>query len=382
MLAEDRGELALVMSGGGARAAYQVGFLRSLVRRHPTLRPTILTGVSAGAINAACLAAVEGRLLDRVEHLTEIWRTLTTEKVFHVESGVLAANVLRSGLKLVSGGVVRGPGVRALVDTAPLRRLLIHACQARPDGSLPGIADNLVRGGLRAVALTAASYSTGQSVTFIEGHGIAPWSRAQRRSVLCHLNVSHVMASAALPIFFPAIEIHGRWYGDGGMRLTAPLSPAVRLGARRIIAISTRYVRAAHEVDETAVDAYPPPAQVLGLLFNSVFLDQFDADAQVLERINELVDTVDPEKRGELRKVELCLFRPSRDLGKLANEHEPDLPGAFRFLTRGLGTRETRSNDMLSLVMFQPDYLARVIELGERDADARAGEIDRFLALG
>jgi NTE family protein len=101
MLAEDRGELALVMSGGGARAAYQVGFLRSLVRRHPTLRPTILTGVSAGAINAACLAAVEGRLLDRVEHLTEIWRTLTTEKVFHVESGVLAANVLRSGLKLV-----------------------------------------------------------------------------------------------------------------------------------------------------------------------------------------------------------------------------------------------------------------------------------------
>jgi NTE family protein len=204
---------------------------------------------------------------------------------------------------------VRGPGVRALVDTAPLRRLLIHACQARPDGSLPGIADNLVRGGLRAVALTAASYSTGQSVTFIEGHGIAPWSRAQRRSVLCHLNVSHVMASAALPIFFPAIEIHGRWYGDGGMRLTAPLSPAVRLGARRIIAISTRYVRAAHEVDETAVDAYPPPAQVLGLLFNSVFLDQFDADAQVLERINELVDTVDPEKRGDRERARAGLAR-------------------------------------------------------------------------
>lgn len=372
--------LALVMSGGGARAAYQVGLLRTLARRHPELAPAILTGVSAGAINAASLAANTGPFPQKVEELVSVWSELTTENVFHVETGVLVANALRSALKLASGGFVRGGYVRSLVDTAPLRALLTRVCRAGPDGRLPGIAANLESGALHAIAITAASYSTGQSFTFVQGREVAAWQRAHRRSVLADIDVEHVMASSALPIFFPAIEIGGQWFGDGGMRLTAPLSPAVHLGARKIIAISTRYARTRAEADVPVVDDYPPPAQVLGVLFNAIFLDQFDADALTLERVNTLIAALPDERRTGLRPLRLLVLRPSRDLGKLANEHEPDLPRAFRFMTRGLGTRETRSNDMLSLVMFQRDYIARLVELGERDAEARASEIEAFLA--
>ncbi|MBI5362878.1 MAG: patatin-like phospholipase family protein [Planctomycetes bacterium] len=373
MLPRATGDLALVMGGGGARAAYQAGLLRGLVRLHPEFAPSIVTGVSAGAINAACLASRAGPFGERVEFLVELWKSLSTEQVFRVDGRVLAANAVRAGMKLVSGGAIHGPKVRALVDTAPLRELLLRACEAAPDGSIPGIERNVAAGTPRAFAITAASYSTGQSITFVQGRGVEPWTRAQRRSVLGPITVDHVMASAALPIFFPAIEVGGRWYGDGGMRLTAPLSPAVHLGARRILAISTRYVRTQEEADRALVDAYPPPAQVLGVLFNSVFLDQFDADAQAMERINALLATSSGTNAADLRRLELCLLRPSRDLGRLANEHEPALPRAFRFMTRGLGTRETRSNDLLSLIMFQPDYLTRLIELGEQDA-ARCGD--------
>lgn len=373
------GELALVMGGGGARAAYQAGLLRGLVRLRPEFTPSIVTGVSAGAINAACLAAREGPFRERVEFLVDLWKSLTSEQVFRVNGRVLAVNAVRAGVKLVSGGAIHGANVRALVDTAPLRELLLHACAAAPDGSLPGIDRNVAAGTPRALAITAASYSTGQSITFVQGRDVVPWTRAQRRSVLGPITVDHVMASAALPIFFPAIEVEGRWYGDGGMRLTAPLSPAVHLGAQRILAVSTRYAGIQPEAERTLADPYPPPAQMLGVLFNSVLLDQFDADALAMERINTLLSAAQGAHPPDLRRLEICLLRPSRDLGRLANEQEPELPGAFRFMTRGLGTRETRSNDLLSLIMFQPDYLTRLIELGEQDAARREASIDALL---
>jgi NTE family protein len=187
------------------------------------------------------------------------------------------------------------------------------------------------------------------------------------------------MASAALPFFFPAVEIDGAWYGDGGIRLTAPLSPAVHLGARRIIAISTRYPRSREEADRPAVNGYPPPAQVAGVLYNAIFLDQLDADALQLQQVNALAARLPPHERDGLRHIDLLMLRPSMDLGRLANEYEPELPRAFRFLTRGLGTRETRSNDMLSLVMFQNDYVKRLIELGEEDARRRLDDIRAFV---
>lgn len=373
---------ALVMGGGGARAAYQVGLLRSIARHHPGFSPSIVTGVSAGAINAAFLTSNVQPWPERVDALGAVWRALSTEQVFHVETGVLVANVLRAGLKLVSGGHAGGPRVRSLVDTQPLRELLARVCRAAPDGTLSGIDENLRRGELCSVAITASNYSTGQSMTFVQGTGagIEAWERAHRVSQPAQLCVEHVMASSALPIFFPAIELARHWYGDGGIRLTAPLSPAVHLGADRILAISTRYARTRAEADQSVVNGYPPPAQILGVLFNAIFLDLFDTDALALERVNRLLPYLDPTERAGLRPVRLLLLRPSRDLGQLASEYEPRLPKTFRFLTRGLGTRETRSSDMLSLVMFQNDYLERLIALGEEDGERRAKEIDAFLA--
>jgi NTE family protein len=187
------------------------------------------------------------------------------------------------------------------------------------------------------------------------------------------------MASAALPLFFPAVQVDGAWYGDGGIRLVAPLSPAVHLGARRIIAVSTRYASSPTEEEEQTVSGYPPPAQVMGILLNSVFLDLLDHDAVRLRRLNQLIEELPAEKRQDLREVKLLTLRPSADLGKMAGEFEAQLPRAFRFLTRGLGTKETRSPDFLSLILFQPDYLRALIDLGERDAEARADEIEAFL---
>lgn len=375
------GEVALVMSGGGARAAYQVGFLRALARRLPEFAPPILTGVSAGAINAAFLACHASSFAASVESLTRLWSTLTVDQVFHVDALRLAARVVRTGAKLTSGGVIRERRPYSLVDTRPLRKFLDVALHA-DDGVLPGVAQNLALGRLRALAITASSYSTGQSVTFVEGGGAPRWERAERKSVACTMRVDHVMASSALPLFFPAIPIDGLYYGDGGIRLTAPLSPAVHLGATRIVAISTRYARTAEEAGQSVVDGYPPIAQMLGVLFNAVFLDLVDADALALQRINELIERTPPEQRGALRRVDLLQLRPSRDLGKLASEYEAELPRAFRFFTRGLGTQQTRSNDVLSMVMFQPNYLTRLIELGEADAELRAPEIEAFLCDG
>lgn len=372
------GQLALVMSGGGARAAYQVGMLRWLARRHPDLHVPILTGVSAGAINAAFLASHPDDFRTRVEKLADLWSHLTAEEVFRVDSLSLAHNVLRLGLKLVSGGAMVAPHSHAAVDTKPLWRLLERALDGQGDG-LPGIEANLRRGALKAVAITTSSYTTGQSITWVQGCGIPQWERAHRKSIDAKLGVRHVMASAALPIFFPAIEIDGQWFGDGGIRLTAPLSPAIHLGADRILAISTRYPRTRVEADQPAVNGYPPPAQIIGVLFNAIFLDLFDADALAMERLNTMMEALPPELRRDYRTIKLIVLRPSHDLGKLANEYEARLPGAFRFMTRGLGTRETRSNDLLSLLMFQPDYLTRLIELGEADAEARRDEIEGLL---
>lgn len=372
-------DLALVMSGGGARAAYQAGCLRAISRHFPSLRFPILTGVSAGAINVGFLASRPGPVASHVDDLIELWRTLEPEQVFKTGSFAIAGNVLRTGLKLVSGGVIRTPRTYALVDTNPLREFLREKIGGA-NGGLRGVAENIARGELRALAVTASSYSTGQSITWVEGRGIDHWERAHRRSQPAEIGIEHILASASLPLFFPAIQVGDGWYGDGGIRLTSPLSPAVHLGASKIVAISTRYARSRVEADRPVIAAYPPPAQIVGVIFNAIFLDLFDADALALERVNRLIERMTPEQRGSLRQVDLLVLRPSVDLGRLANEYEARLPRAFRFMTRGLGTRETKSNDLLSLVMFQSDYLTRLVELGERDAESRMGEFERFFS--
>lgn len=375
------GTLGLVLTGGGARGAYQIGVLNWIAKRHPTLEIPVLTGVSAGAVNIACLAASSGDLRSGVRGLAELWRSLTPEKVFRVDARTIAWTVMRWGFRLMSGGAAGTPGVRAFLDTEPLRKLLHRVLENRRS-EIVGIGANLERGRIRAVALTATSYTTGRTVVFVQGSEIEPWQRPQRRAHQTPLTIEHIMASAALPLFFPAVKVGDEWYGDGGMRLSAPLSPALHLGASRILAISTRYDRSRPEAAAPQHDGYPPPAQVLGSLLNAVFLDLIDEDAVRLAMMNSLLDQLPEENRHGLRHVDLLVMRPSRDLGRLAAEFEPRLPRAFRFMTRGLGTRETRSPDMLSLLMFQPDYIDELIRCGERDAETRADEIDRFLGAG
>jgi len=367
-------DLAIVLSGGGARAAYQVGFLRCLAKHHPQTRLPIITGVSAGAINAAFLAAHPGTLPEAVEALTRLWRELEVDRVFRVDSASLLGNLVRWGFRLALGGGSMAPEVRGLVDTAPLRSLL-ETSLAPSNGTIAGIPRNLEAGRLRALAVITSSYSTGQSVVWVQGCDIQTWQRPDRKSRKTRITVEHVMASAALPFFFPAVELEGAWYGDGEIRLTAPFSPAIHLGARRILAISTRYRRSLEEADQPVVRGYPPPMQISGQLLNAIFLDVFDEDALQLKRLNSLVRQLPPEKRQELRPVDLVILRPSQDLGKLAAQFEPQLPKLFRHLTRSLGSRETASPDLLSLLMFQPDYLGRLIEMGEADAEANVSEI-------
>ncbi|HET7233461.1 MAG TPA: patatin-like phospholipase family protein [Longimicrobium sp.] len=374
---EDRGDCALVLTGGGARGAYQVGILRYIARRWPDMNFPIITGVSAGAINAAHLAQAHGTFPQAVDELCALWCELTPDRIFRVDVPALLANMGRWGLQLAGGGM-RENRARGLVDTAPLWELLTDAL-APVDGELTGIDYNLARGTLRAVALGTTSYSTGQTVIWAQGRNLQTWERPSRIAIETRLKVEHVMASSALPLFFPAVQIGDQWHGDGGIRLTAPLSPALHLGAHKILAVSTHYERTRNEADRPTVRGYPPPAQVLGVLLDAIFLDVVDQDVMRMERMNELLRRVPESRRDGMRLVELMTFRPSRDLGKLSREHEPRLPRAFRMLTRGLGTRETASPDVLSMMMFQDDYVRRLIELGEEDAEARHDDLAAFI---
>ena len=374
----DPGSLALVLAGGGARAAYQVGFLRSLARHFPKLEFPIVTGVSAGAINAAHLANSREPFPETVRQLTELWEDITIDQVFRTDLPALALTMTRWAVRLVSGGVNLSPPARGLVDSTPLRRFLERPPDPS-DGPLPGIEENIRRGRLSAVGLTTTNYTNGESITWVQSGALASWERPGRRSVSAHLGIDHIMASCALPLFFPAAKIGHDWHGDGGVRLTAPLSPALHLGARRMIAVSTQYTgRRAGALSQAAHD-YPAPATIIGLLLDSVFLDNLDYDALTIQRVNALLEAHPSPQETGFHPVKLLLIRPSQDLGVIANEFESELPRTFRFATRGLGTRETRRADMLATLMFQPGYIRRMIAIGEQDGDRRHDEVAAFL---
>ncbi len=372
------GDLAFVMGGGGARAAYQAGVLRFVSRRFPELEVPIVTGVSAGGINSTHLAAHHGTFRQATDELTHLWANLSVDKVFRTDVRSLRQHLFRWGRQVLSGGASGPPRVRGLLDTQPLRRYLTDTLHA-VDGELTGIGYNLRLGRLKAAALSTTDYSTGQSILWVQGRGVEEWERPNRRSRVTTLTVEHVMASSALPLVFPAVRIGRHWYGDGGIRLTAPLSPALHLGADRILAISTRHDRSITEADRPTVVGYPPPAQVAGVMMNSVFLDLLDEDGHRMDRINELLERLPPGDRLGMRPVRRLTLRPSVDLGKLANKYEPELPRAFRFMTRGLGTKQTEAPDFLSLIMFQSDYLAELIRVGEADAEAREDDLAELL---
>ncbi len=365
--------LALVLSGGGARAAYQVGVLAGLAERFPELSFPILTGVSAGAINTAFLAAHPGSLTDAVAALRERWRGLTTDVVFRVPAGSLTLAGLRWAFHTLAGRR-RGPTtLRGVVDTAPLRAFLerhIHPT---------AIETNLAAGRLRAVALTATSLSSGRSVTFVHGPPDLPmWTRAMRESTRAQLSVDHIMASAAIPILFPAVKLDGGFYGDGGVRQIAPLAPALHLGGRAILAIGLR--GAARSRAEEPAGEYPSAAEILGLLLETVFLNALEADGERLERLNALLALLPPDvpPPAGLRPVQFLHLRPSRDLGAMAQQRSRRLPLRLRFLINRMGGERTGAADFLSYLLFEPDFTSELIELGYSDAHAQWPTVDAF----
>src|SRR5205085_7631255 len=256
---ENRGnDLAVMLTGGGARAAYQVGLLLGIARHFPNLRFQVITGVSAGAINASFLAANEGSLIEKAERLADIWCDLTCDHIFRFD--LHAMMPFRSAL---APFFPRHRWTRTrphgFVDTTPLRRMLRRVLSARDRGPIDGIKRNLRTGEINAVALTTLDYSTGQTVRWVQGrNNIEVFDGPNRRSVPTDLTIDHVMASAALPFVFPAVNIDNQWHGDGGIRLAAPLSAAVHLGATRILAMSTGYQRTPEEAGRPFVIGYPP----------------------------------------------------------------------------------------------------------------------------
>ena len=372
-------DLAIVLDGGGARAAYQVGLLRWIARRYPDLRLRVITGVSAGAINAVFLASHRGPFSSAVDDLSKIWASLTIDQVFRVDTRSLLSNLWQWGLRLVSGGGTIAPPLSGLVDTTPLRRTLDAAFPLAPGGAIAGIDSNLDTGRLAALAVVTSSYTTGRSVAWVQGRDIEDWERPFRHSRQTRMTVDHVMASTALPLLFPAVQLENAWYGDGGIRLTAPHAAAIHLGASRILAFSTRYRGSLNEAERPQVRRYPPPMQIAGQLLNAIFLDDHDRDALNLARINRLLEDLPPEKRRGLRIVDLVLVRPSQDIGRLAAGYEVRLPRFFRHLLRSAGARETTSPDLLSLLMFDSEYLKALMAIGEADAEARAADIDTIL---
>ncbi len=370
---------ALVLGGGGARAAYHAGFLRRLGELQPGLHFPILTGVSAGAINTASLASGRANFAVNAARLAEFWENITAEQVFRADWAALGLNMLRWFGRLDGGGTPLASTTRSLMDTGPLRAFLSPPL-ARDGGRLLGVAENIRRGRIDAVALVTTNYATGVSTSWVESRRITSWIRPGRCGLPADLTLDHVMASASLPLFFPAVKLANAWHGDGGVRLQAPFSPAIHLGAQRIVALSTRPLRPHYEADPVQPLPYPSPASVIGLLLDAVFLDAVEQDELHLRRVNALARTRDTIAEGALRRVELLVVRPSVDLAPMARKYEAELPRAFRFATRGLGTREAAQSELLATLMFNSGYVREVMAIGARDAEARHREIAAFLA--
>ncbi len=370
---------ALIMTGGGARAAYQVGVLKAVVELLPKGAPNpfpVICGTSAGAINAAALAAYAINFPMGVRRLHRVWSHFTSEQVFRTDAFGVARTAFHWLLAFMAGGL-GGHNPSHLLDRVPLERLLRTYL---PFGEIQTSID---AGVLRALSITASGYASGESVSFFQGNeSVQSWRRARRLGVRSTIGLEHLMASSAIPLVFEAVHLNREFFGDGSMRQTAPTSPAMHLGADRIMVIGVTPEREGEPVRREE-PMYPSLAHVAGHILNSIFLDSMDVDLERLHRINHTIANI-PSKRLtqlgiKLRHVDTIVISPTRDLGELAQRHIHHLPWTVRFLLRGIGARDSEGASLISYLLFESAYTRELIGLGYADAMQKRRELADFL---
>jgi NTE family protein len=375
----------LVLTGGGARAAYQAGVLLGisevLGRDAPSPFP-ILTGVSAGAINGSFLASqASNNWHEAVTALSELWRNLSFDQIFRTNTSSLMGLSTRWVRDLGLGAMFSTPRSTHLLDSSPLQKLLFEQVDFET------IASNLAAGKLHGVGISVTSYKTGTAITYYDGNSsIRPWSRTSRLGMRDTLTLEHVLASASIPLFFKPVRIGNAFYGDGGVRLSSPLSPAIHLGSSRILAISVRYSR---PIEQTRLLNENPDmpqiaiSDIAGVLLNALFLDALESDVERLERINQTQALLTEEQRSRmrepLRQIPILTIYPSRDLGTFAADQIHRFPGMLRYLLKGLGVGEEKGSDLLSYLAFDRSYTEKLVDLGRADAIQQGAQIRAFL---
>lgn len=370
----------LVLTGGGARAAYQVGVLKAMAEwsdADAACPFPVLTGTSAGSINTLLVASRARNFRVAVDHLVAVWSNLTVSKVFRTDT----ATMLRTSARwLLWLALWRHPRFAppSVLDNTPLRQLLeLHMRFPRIEQSIEG-------GDLDAVAVTAAGYTSARSVSFFQGRqGLVSWSRTRRDGVMTDITLDHLMASVALPILFPAQRIGAEYFGDGSMRQAAPLSPAIHLGAEKLLVIGTRNedanpVRGQEEID------YPTFGEIGGYILDSLFMDALYTDIERLRRVNELVRQIGRKSRGAmkpLREIEVSVMVPSEDIRDIAERHLRQLPRTVKILLRLLGATGSKGAQLLSYLLFDGAFCRELIDLGYRDAHDRRHVLAPFLGF-
>ncbi|HSI56045.1 MAG TPA: patatin-like phospholipase family protein [Ideonella sp.] len=381
----------LILTGGGARAAYQIGVLRAVQRigaqsGAPAGNPfPVIAGTSAGAINAAALACGADDFDQVLAQLARAWHNFHAEDIYRADS----IGVIRTGarwLTMMSLGWLiarwRRTNPRSLLDNSPLAALLRHMVP------LERIPQLIAEGHIRALAISASSYSTGQHVTFYDAaHAVGSWTRSQRMAVHDTIRIEHLLASSAIPFVFPAslLEVNGEpeWLGDGSMRQAAPISPAIHLGAERVLVIGAGRMHEPPGARRVSAD-YPNMAQIAGHALSNIFLDALAVDVERLQRINHTLSLLTPEARAQtsLRPIDVLVIAPSQRLDDIAARHLHALPVPIRALLRGLGVSgkgtDTRSAALASYLLFEPDYTRELMALGEADTLARRDEVVAF----